>query len=345
MAFPSYTYTFTNGTTADATQVNQNFTDILNGISDTTKDISVSALTAGGAATLNGNVTLGNGSAKTLTVNASLSSSIPIATNTTYDLGSATLGMRALYVGGTSTFTTKIASAATASWTLTLPTTAGSANGFLKGDGSGNLSWVSTMPTVTVLTTGTGATYTTPANVLWIRVRMVGGGGGSAGTGTAFNGGNGVAGGNTTFSTLTANGGAGGKSDGTYAAGGTASGGDTNLTGGGGGGRNTISAPGAAGGVSFFGGNGAQGEPNGGAAQAAAANSGSGGGGAGSNGAAGVGGGSGAAGGYCEKTISPVSATYTYTVGAAGTAGTVGTSGSAGAAGGAGLIIVEEYYR
>lgn len=125
MAFPSYTYTFSNGTTADASQVSQNFTDILNGVSDTTKDLSISALTAGGAATLNGNVTLGNGSAKTLTVNASLSSSIPIGTNTTYDLGSATLGIRTVYIGGTSTFTTALTSAATASYTLNLPTGAG----------------------------------------------------------------------------------------------------------------------------------------------------------------------------------------------------------------------------
>ena len=32
-----------------------------------------------------------------------------------------------------------------------------------------------TAPTSQVLTSGTSATYTTPANVKWIRVRMVGG--------------------------------------------------------------------------------------------------------------------------------------------------------------------------
>lgn len=141
MAFPSYTYTFSNGTTADASQVNQNFTDILNGVSDTTKDLSVSAITAGGAATLNGNVTLGNGSAKTITVSGSLSSSFPIATNTTYDFGSATLGLRAVYIGGTSTFTTAIKSAATATWSLTLPVGSGTAGYVLTTDGSGNTSW------------------------------------------------------------------------------------------------------------------------------------------------------------------------------------------------------------
>lgn len=45
MAAITVTYTFSNGTTADATQVNTNFTDILNGLSDGTKDISIGALT------------------------------------------------------------------------------------------------------------------------------------------------------------------------------------------------------------------------------------------------------------------------------------------------------------
>jgi hypothetical protein len=48
MAAPSVTYTFANSTTADATQVNQNYTDLVNALSDGTKDISVAQVTAAG---------------------------------------------------------------------------------------------------------------------------------------------------------------------------------------------------------------------------------------------------------------------------------------------------------
>jgi len=68
MAAITVTNTFSNGTTADATQVNTNFTDIINGLSDGTKDVSISALTCAGAATLNGNMVFGNAAADTITV-------------------------------------------------------------------------------------------------------------------------------------------------------------------------------------------------------------------------------------------------------------------------------------
>jgi hypothetical protein len=99
MAAPTLTYSLTNGSTADATQVMQNFNDLLNGISDGTKDLSISALTCAGTATLNGHVNLGNSSADDLTVTASLASSLAIKTNNSYDIGSATLGLRKLYLG------------------------------------------------------------------------------------------------------------------------------------------------------------------------------------------------------------------------------------------------------
>ncbi len=121
MAAPSLTYTLTNGSTADATQVMQNFNDLLNGVTDGTKDLSISALTCAGTATLNGHVNVGNSTSDDLTVTASLASSLPIKTNTTYNIGSSTLGLGGLYIGGTSTFTTKLAGAATASYTITLP--------------------------------------------------------------------------------------------------------------------------------------------------------------------------------------------------------------------------------
>lgn len=46
MAAVTVTYSFINGQTSDGTQVNQNFTDILNGLSDGTKTLTVSAIAA-----------------------------------------------------------------------------------------------------------------------------------------------------------------------------------------------------------------------------------------------------------------------------------------------------------
>jgi hypothetical protein len=97
MPAPSYTYTLTNGTTADATQVQQNFTDILNGVSDGTKDLSINALTVAGALTANGNVTLGNASGDDVTVTGSLASHLVPKTDATYDLGSSSIFHRAIY--------------------------------------------------------------------------------------------------------------------------------------------------------------------------------------------------------------------------------------------------------
>ncbi len=141
MSAPSVTYTFANSTTADATQVNQNFTDIINGVSDGTKDFSINALTCAGTATLNGSVNLGNAAGDDLTITASLASTLPVKTNASFDIGSATLGLRSIYVGGTSSFTTRLLSAATATHSLTLPATQGAAITSLYNDGSGNLSW------------------------------------------------------------------------------------------------------------------------------------------------------------------------------------------------------------
>ncbi len=54
MPAPSLTYTLTNGTAADASQVMQNFNDLLNGITDATKNLSVSSLTIAGVLTTPG---------------------------------------------------------------------------------------------------------------------------------------------------------------------------------------------------------------------------------------------------------------------------------------------------
>lgn len=210
----------------------------------------------------------------------------------------------------------------------------------------------SILPTIQRFNTMGAGTYNTPNGVKYIKVRMVGGGGGAAGTGTASNTSGGT-GGNTTFGTslLTANGGAGGAIS-------------TNI--GGAGGTTTVNSPaislvslaggngqsssgtlaanimGPNGGVSFFGGAGA-GDLGARAGVSAIANSGSGGGGSGST-ATVVSGAAGGAGGYVEAIIKSPSASYSFNVGASGTPGGSGTSGFAGGAGGSGVIIVEEYY-
>jgi hypothetical protein len=195
-----------------------------------------------------------------------------------------------------------------------------------------------------VFTSGTAATYTTPAGCVAISIRMVGGGGGGAAQDTNA-GANGVA---STWSggSLSAGGGAGatvGANAG--GAGGTAANGDVNISGGAGQGRITFggssndSAAGGAGGNSVFGGGG--GGSNGTAGGNAATNSGGGGAGGGlsGNGTTGTGGG---AGGYVEKLITSPAATYTYTVGTGGAGGAAGTL--AGGNGAAGIIIVDEFY-
>lgn len=144
MASPTITYSFVNGTTADASQVNQNFTDILNGITDGSKDLSINALTLAGALVANGNVTLGNGTSDDLTVGASLASTIPIKTTYSYDFGSSTIGLRALYLGSddSASRTTKIkAGTVGTSYTLTLPNSGGTARFRTITDGSGTLSF------------------------------------------------------------------------------------------------------------------------------------------------------------------------------------------------------------
>jgi hypothetical protein len=58
MANITVTHTFVNGNVADASQMNTNFTDIINGTSDGTKDFSISAITCAGTATFNGSTNI-----------------------------------------------------------------------------------------------------------------------------------------------------------------------------------------------------------------------------------------------------------------------------------------------
>lgn len=139
MPAPSLTYTITNGTPNDASQVMQNYNDLLNGITDGSKDLSIAGLTTAG------NVVLGSVVSNDVTFTGSLASSIPIKTTNTYDVGTSTIGLRALYFGANSkTVAIKGSASMSADWSLTLPVTAGTSGYFLKTDGAGVSSWAET---------------------------------------------------------------------------------------------------------------------------------------------------------------------------------------------------------
>ncbi len=206
-----------------------------------------------------------------------------------------------------------------------------------------------TLPTFQTLTSGTGATYTTPANVLWIEVFAIGGAGGGGGGGTsALAGGDGGAGGTSAFDSNTAVGGSpgtgGGVAIGAGGLGGTGGSGAVidRISGGDGAyGLFYSAASGAA--IGGVGGSGYYGGAGGSLGNAAKTNSGGGGGGGGSATTSSLGGGGGGAGEYIHFIIKNPSATYTYTVGAGGLAGASGFGG-AGGVGAAGRITVIEHY-
>lgn len=212
-------------------------------------------------------------------------------------------------------------------------------------------SFTKTAPTIQQFTSGSGA-YTTPTTPapLYIRVVLVGPGGGGSAQGTN-NGSNGSAA--TTFGTSLLSGGAGlggnvgGGGTGAGGVGGTASLGaaiGVAINGADGQGVNpSVDTYGAGGqgGSSALGGGGA-GSVQSAAGGNAKTNSGSGGGGAG--GAAGAESGSGGgAGGYVDAIITSLSATYSYVVGSGGNGGAAG--GVKGGNGAAGIITVYEYYQ
>ncbi len=161
MAAPSLTYTLTNGTTADASQAMQNFNDLLNGITDGTKDLSISALTCAGTATLNGHVNLGNSSADDLTITASLAADLVPKTDGARNLGSASLGFAGVYFGDGSGDTARIVPATLAAdRTYTLPD-AGAAADFVMTAGTQTLTGAKTFSAAPdILTSGNG-TYLT----------------------------------------------------------------------------------------------------------------------------------------------------------------------------------------
>lgn len=203
-----------------------------------------------------------------------------------------------------------------------------------------------TAPTVQRFTSGSG-TYTTPASVLYLHVRMAAGGGGGGGS----SGGTGGNGGDSSFGTWTAIHGNGGVSS-TNGAGGAGGTGGVDGTGsllvragGQSGGAAFVTAgqtnPGM-GGSSYLGGGGAIAgyqNTNGGSAKA---NTGSGGAGSTSAGVVNTGTGGGA-GEYVEFIVTSPGASYSYVVGTGGAGGAGGTT--TGGNGAAGILIVEEYYQ
>lgn len=202
-----------------------------------------------------------------------------------------------------------------------------------------------TVPSEQKMTSGSSATYTTPAGCRQIVVRMAAGGGGGCGSGTSGTGGAGGNGTDTSFNSIVAAHGTGAPTTQQGSGGGSGAGSAfLRITGGGGGegqvtGATATFAPiGGAGGSTPFG----MTQHFGAVPQV---NSGAGGPGAGgsltNSMTAGGGGGGGE---YVEFVITTPAATYTYTVGTGGAGGTAGTSGSAGKAGAAGVIIVNEIY-
>lgn len=203
------------------------------------------------------------------------------------------------------------------------------------------------IPTIQKFTSGSG-TYTPSAGVLWIRIKLVGGGGSGAGGGSTNPAGN--SGGNTTFgsSFLTASGGVG-TANRNGAAGGAASGGNVANTPGGYSEAGRTSSLGeypcgGIGGGTVLGPCTPQNIAGTSANPAGLANTGAGSAGGDVNGVSQTGGGGGGGGGYVEHVMATPGATA-YSVGAGGAAASAGTGGLASAAGAAGVIIVEEHYQ
>lgn len=208
-----------------------------------------------------------------------------------------------------------------------------------------------TLPTSQSLVASSG-TYTTPANVLWLEIFMIGGSGGGGGTGSAGGFSAGGNGGDTCWNTsgsacatpvYSAGGGAGG------AVGSTTAGANGGVGGNGGSPAGSATPTnsstgstgqyGAAGVAATFTGRGGLGASSS-CGIALRSNGGDGG-----SGITGGGGGGGGGSGACLYTIlNGPAASYTFTNGAAGAAGVAGTGGNVGNVGVIGKIVVIEHY-
>lgn len=205
--------------------------------------------------------------------------------------------------------------------------------------------------TTQVFSASGSGTYTTPAGVRWLKVRMTGGGGGGGGNGnpSGTGGGNG---GSTVFNGVTANPGGGGASNASGVPGNGGSPGNSGtgtanvrLVGATGGqgvslGTSQPGIGGCGGGGPF--GAGAEGNTSSGASSSSPGSGGAGGGTLGATNITGAGGGG--AGEYVELIVTNPASTLSYIVGAAGSVGGTGSGGVQGGNGQGGVIIVEEFY-
>jgi fibronectin-binding autotransporter adhesin len=145
MALPSVSYTFSNGTTSSATQVNQNFTDLINALTNTTKSLSIDALTCAGAVSfgttlaVTGAATLS--STLALTGAATLSSTLAVTGNTTvggtFGVTGATTLSSTLAVTGATTLSSTLGVTGIASFNNTTNSTSSSDGAVIIAGGVG----------------------------------------------------------------------------------------------------------------------------------------------------------------------------------------------------------------
>ena len=109
MASPTVTYTLTNGSTADASQVQQNFNDLISALSDGSKSLSIDALTVGGALAANGAVTLGNATSDDVTITGYQASNLIPKSHAAYALGGSSNMYSSVY--GVTHYATTVAEA------------------------------------------------------------------------------------------------------------------------------------------------------------------------------------------------------------------------------------------
>lgn len=151
MALPSVTYTFTNGTSADATQVNTNFNDLVEAMTDSSADFTVGSLVVSGAVSLTGNtVTVGNATSDVLALTSRITGDLTPTASATYSIGSSSLGWTGLYMGANGQTLRIIPSASLSStYTVTLPaTTPSTTDAILTVNTSGVITYAHTITTL-----------------------------------------------------------------------------------------------------------------------------------------------------------------------------------------------------
>lgn len=188
MAAISVTYTFSNSTVADADQVNQNFTDVINGTSDGTKDLTVNDISGNDiTATSNFIAAAGTAALPSVTTNGDPNTGMWFSTADTINFSTA--GTERLEIDGTSIdatvpiLGTTITMSGTATFNGAVNLGDGAAdiitnNGSLAGDWIPNVdssidlgstsfrfaeAWVDTVTGTTVTMTNLGGTLTTAA--------------------------------------------------------------------------------------------------------------------------------------------------------------------------------------